>query len=795
MDELSTQYCLSNAESCKSCFTDDCNKKAAFLECYVSAPDGDELFAVPVSSKICLSYDDECFVHISDGRIHRGCLKEYPIEKQPENDAFLAENANNNVFKKCAESKCNGDMIQKSACIKCDSRDDPNCNNPNSDMMSECAVAIDSKCYHLDNGTSIVRGCVSEIPTDLKDNCDNNSETCKTCTGDGCNQRQYFQRCMACDTLDNCHSNMCTNYNDECFIYVNDQDTIRRGCLSAAADNIRSNCEDNNLNCERCADRNDCNDRQIATEHCIKCNSVNIDECFYKPNKSMRIQCPLRLKELGCYLLAKEVNTSERGCMASLKKTDRSVCDKGSGVCKSCIGDSCNEKRSFQSCIECNSTKNYGCEEYAKSSRKTTCSNYMSKCYTQINDNKEVHRGCVGDRTIPEDEVCKGLDCVLCDRDNCNEQKFLRSKCYACDSETDPDCSENPTSVKVCGLTLNGKGCYHKIEDKAGKIRVRRGCITDLKLNKRHNCGNHSDTCKTCKSNKCNDKKVFATCIDCTSSNDIHCLLVPNMCKSKVCGAYDDKCYTFIEKQVVQRGCLKDRGRQFNTQCDLNADKCLKCDPNTSDISICNAHKIRVETCFACDSNENPLCRHRPHELGFEMCSNLQSTEPKGCFLHIVNDRYTRGCIAHLPDKLKIECKANTEQCKSCVGKNCNGKPSFQQCIVCNSRDDPDCVSNAENSKSEICKEYLTSCRVGIDDHGITHRRCTGDYLADKRLFTKGMDNCWDMNCNKDLYPSNRLKCYQCEDDDDNCGNPTAEHLKPCAVVSKIDKCYTYKNG
>lgn len=783
---------------CKSCFSDDCNNKATFLQCYVSASEGDDLFAVPVATKICQSYDDMCFIHISDGKVYRGCFNEYSQEKQL-NEAFLGDNINNIAFKSCVESKCNGDVIKQSKCMKCNSRDNPNCDNPNEEMMSECAVAIDSsKCYHFDDGTSINRGCESEMPAELKNSCDSNADTCKTCTGNGCNQRQYLQRCVSGETLDNNNhqSIVCPNYNDECFIYVDGQDTMQRGCLSAAPDNIRNNCnESKHLTCEKCSDRNDCNDRQITIEHCIRCDSSNMDECFYRPNKNMRTQCPLRLKEMGCYLFSKEVNTSERGCMASLRRNERSECNSGSDVCKSCMGDSCNEKVRFQSCIECTSTESVNCAASAKMARKTTCSNYMGKCYSYISDQKKVHRGCVGDETIRTEEKCTGLDCEMCDKDNCNNQKLLHSICLACDSDNDPKCIDKPASTKICGLTLNAKGCYHRIEEIAGKKRVRRGCISDLKNEQRNKCGDHSDTCKTCKTSKCNNKMVFPTCIECSSEHDRNCLLLPNMCPSKICGAYDDKCYTFIDKQEVRRGCVKERENNFSTECATNGDKCLKCDPNTSDINICNAEKIDVETCFACDSDENPLCRDRPHDLGYEICSILRTTETRGCFLRIVGDHYTRGCIAHLSDKWKKDCKSNSGQCKFCKGKNCNGKPSFQECIVCNSRDDPDCVSNAENTKSEICHEYLTSCRVGIDDHGITHRRCTGEYNADKRLFSKGMDNCWAKNCNKDLYPADRLKCYQCADDDDNCDNPTTEHLKPCAVVSKIDKCYTYRNG
>lgn len=784
---------MGNGDSCKSCIADNCNSKKTFLECFVGQSGGDAISKMPVSTKICTQYDDTCYIHVVNDKVHRGCFIEYAEENQL-HEAFLDENNNSNLFAACAESKCNGVIPKQSVCVKCDSETDPNCANPKSDMMSQCELSIDfSACYHFDDGTKIVRGCMSEVQLDRKEDCVSNSTTCKVCIGNGCNKRQNFQRCLTCENGDECESTICSEYEDECYIHVQGRDQIRRGCLASAPANIKNKCHTSSVSCEKCSHQNDCNDRQIEEEYCLECDSVSLDECFYKPNETtMRAKCPLSIKPLGCYLLAKEVNTAERGCMSSLKESDRNHCKASSSKCKSCMGDVCNKKQRFQACVACNA-KTYGCEDGAKSLPQIICPQYDSSCYSVVDKRGDVHRGCVGDSIIPDISACDGRDCQLCnDKNRCNQEKGFRSVCYECDSKSDPRCTDKPEKHKSCNLTLNKNGCFHKIEEKDGKSRVRRGCVNSLPAAEWNTCEAGTGTCRTCKRNNCNDQKAFATCINCSSTQDPNCVWLPNLSNRTKCKSYDDKCFTFLDSQTVRRGCLNEQGTKFSRECVGNPAKCLQCDPNKSDGYICNAKEIRLDTCFACDSQKDSRCRDKPHQLNQENCNKINGGAWKGCYLSIVDDHYKRGCVSNLRDSMLKECETNSDKCKTCMSKNCNLKPHFQDCVMCNSRDDQQCVSNAQLSRTDTCQSYLSTCIVGIDDYGVTHRRCAGQYSADSIQFTKGMFVCLHNNCNDVMFPANRLKCHQCSGGVE-CDSPAASDvLKPCAVVSPHDKCYTY---
>lgn len=792
------KQCLSNGVSCRACFTSNCNSRKTLPVCYISPPDGEYYSLEPQNSKECMDYNDTCFIEILNGKVNRGCFNEYANDKQLSVN-FLEENKDNVLFKSCDDHKCNDDVVKQTSCIKCDSDDDSNCYNPTVDMVQTCAISIYStSCYHYNNGTKVIRGCMSEVHKELQESCANNSDECKICAGDGCNDRSNFQQCKSCENNDNCESEICHDYSDECFIHVQGH-TITRGCLNSAKTRIRRGCESSQIGtCEKCSDRNDCNDRDIEEETCLECDSVNVDDCFLKPNASMVATCPLSLKPLGCYLIMKEGNKAERGCMSSMHKNELVQCRDGRGTCKACMGNNCNMRQRFQSCISCDSTKSVYCEKHVKTAIDITCPDYFGTCYTHVGNDKVVRRGCVGDTNMPTKETCEGLDCEWCgDQNRCNKHELFQSICYECDSKHSNCMNLKSMDTQTCKLTLKAKGCYHRIEHYGNQTHVSRGCLSSLSSAERNACGEHTNTCKTCKSNKCNKQQGFSKCIECSSDVTRNCIWRPEDIKPVICPVYDNKCFTFIGTRQFIRGCLKKQDTNLWTKCKENSKKCEKCDPNSSgDGAICNAKVYNLATCYACDSKDNSLCTKKPEKMPLEIC-NLVNEDPNSnqeCYLSIEGDRYKRGCMSSLVEPKQTECRNNVDTCKMCVTKNCNNRKEFHECVMCNSNDDPQCVSNAVDSKTGICEQYSSICIVGIDDYGVTHRRCCHDYIADIQHFSKGIKSCEGNNCNFKLFPADRKQCFQCSGDED-CDYPSdTEMIKPCAVVSPYDRCYTFMN-
>lgn len=143
-------------------------------------------------------------------------------------------------------------------------------------------------------------------------------------------------------------------------------------------------------------------------------------------------------------------------------------------------------------------------------------------------------------------------------------------------------------------------------------------------------------------------------------------------------------------------------------------------------------------------------------------------------------------------------CTSNSEVCKICNGNSCNTKNEFQKCYSCSSEIDPQCSKNPQLTSSKICDDYDSICMVGIDEDGNTHRQC-----KNKESHTTGVDfrkdfTCEANNCNVDIFPKDRMKCYQCVGNE--CSNAlysaeeVEDSLKPeaCSMFSKNDQCFTY---
>lgn len=154
-----------------------------------------------------------------------------------------------------------------------------------------------------------------------------------------------------------------------------------------------------------------------------------------------------------------------------------------------------------------------------------------------------------------------------------------------------------------------------------------------------------------------------------------------------------------------------------------------------------------------------------------------------------------RGCVNDLASEEEIDCKANSDTCKVCKGKNCNAKVKFHECYNCNSDTDTQCASANSSTATQVCKSYQSDCIIGVDMRGFTHRRCSNQRINFGQEFYKKFQSCDGDKCNNEVYPSDRLQCYQCNDDDDKCNmkyQSSSFKPEPCRVFSVNDQCFTY---
>lgn len=153
-------------------------------------------------------------------------------------------------------------------------------------------------------------------------------------------------------------------------------------------------------------------------------------------------------------------------------------------------------------------------------------------------------------------------------------------------------------------------------------------------------------------------------------------------------------------------------------------------------------------------------------------------------------DKVNRGCLQDLEPANATDCLGNSDTCKSCTGSKCNTKVTFQECYSCNGREDPECAKSNEFGNTEICKDYHSTCGIGIDERGFTHRRCINESSKFDEEFTNKTFTCNENKCNVVIFPKDRLKCYQCNGDEE-CSD-TSLKPEPCGIYTTYDQCFTY---
>lgn len=138
--------CREQAEFCKTCNGNDCNKNISFQACRTCSSNSTvSCIRSPgsVPSKICREYIDECFLHVSNDTIVRGCLSEI-------NDQYKDDCKNGDVCEKCSNTiNCNNQIVDGEFCITCNSAISPNCkDNVTETMHTQCKLAVNQLgCY------------------------------------------------------------------------------------------------------------------------------------------------------------------------------------------------------------------------------------------------------------------------------------------------------------------------------------------------------------------------------------------------------------------------------------------------------------------------------------------------------------------------------------------------------------------------------------------------------------------------------------------------------------------------
>lgn len=284
------------------------------------------------------------------------------------------------------------------------------------------------------DGSNAYRGCASDSQNSLgKQYCTQYKDHCTKCSKRGCNSDPvHFEKpklsCVKCEPSeeDKCESVAdeieaikCSvtvlGYVDNCYMYVDGNEHVHRGCYYEASEHIRNECGNQ------------------YSESCVVCDSSDCNRDPFYPGK-LRLQSRKpRIRRM----------ITPRKCLRCNSDYDIQ-CESNAHVSESikCVGDEC------ATYISVNGTVIRDC------SRKFEDINgAIVTAATTTTTTKPIANGTL----------------ITCDTDNCNGITSDKRYCFQCDSRIDPNCAElvNNAMITFCPYSVGDFGCYHQ---QTGKI-------------------------------------------------------------------------------------------------------------------------------------------------------------------------------------------------------------------------------------------------------------------------------------------------------------------------------------
>lgn len=342
-------------------------------------------------------------------------------------------------------------------CFVCDSDDNPNCATLQGTLPEkQCDDYLDTCKVYVIPGMTTHRGCFNEMIGDGIE-CSSQSVNCQQCSDNNCNGEVFPSNRLSCfhcegaDSSETCYQNLdesselsgitCEVYNfrDSCYFFLDENSSVHRGCLSDT-DNATVSCQEDEIKCKTCQTSN-CNSESVMKEPeltCITCDTTHSDECnwgFAVTSGSAK-KCEKEryfYEEETCYILAVSDQTI-RGCTL-----DGNVC-RVSSSCELCNDEgACNSANTAQqACIECSSDEDADCGPEPDAMKTVICPGIVlydhRGCYTWVDEDKKVTRGCYSDLSPEERTSCTADEevCERClDEENCNDQPTDSAKSIA----------------------------------------------------------------------------------------------------------------------------------------------------------------------------------------------------------------------------------------------------------------------------------------------------------------------------------------------------------------------------
>ncbi|ALC38916.1 maker445 [Drosophila busckii] len=367
--------------------------------------------------------------------------------------------------------------LQGSTALTCT---DGTASNP---CTTSCFTSIDDKGV-------VSRGCVAE-------NASCAAPSCISCTTDNCNAPLVCKSCdgLGCTLVTAATNNKICDAGQECYNQLQPDGTITRGCGPKCATDSCSSCTTDNCNAG------------IYPANRLLCYQCTAREsCNVPGNATMLKPCALfKEQDQQCYMAGNSYQNMTRGC-----STDAAaLCPQGSSDSSCCFcsdqnGCNYNQYSSYLGrCIKCSGEN---CIDKQLATAGADCARYNYtvnevSCYTQLEANGTVTRGCSNER---QTSCAETANCKSCTGSNCNVDEISLS-CITCRSDNNAHCRQGDHIGGTACVNPPAAGQASECFEGQWNGIVIRGCLSDAGSLMQSQCKNTADNrCKTCAAIDCN---------------------------------------------------------------------------------------------------------------------------------------------------------------------------------------------------------------------------------------------------------------------------------------------------
>lgn len=317
-----------------------------------------------------------------------------------------------------------------------------------------------------------------------------------------------------------------------------------------------------------------------------------------------------------------------------------------------------------------------------------------------------------------------------------------------------------------------------------------RDCYVDAVKGTRNLCDDTNDlTCSKCTGKLCNNdtKRRGTRCIKCEG---LDCFNAADISNSIDC--LNGGCYVGLNANgELKRDCAS--AVNTSSSCvrnDTLTGNCLVCQDD-----YCNSVTYPTRNRLICNECLGESCGEL--STGEKHCERLHQDE--NC-VSIFNDSdavVERGCSSTVQNK--AACNSTESNCLKCNFNRCNVQKSKQElysCVSCNSKDDPSCVTNSTSPtikacRSNQCYSRLLPIQGSIWQH--VEKGCVTDLSNPNSCTGSNCTACVGDRCNNVLYPSDRMSCLNCRNNDCNRANISST---TCTLYNRPNQgCVTLYNN